>query len=247
MVAPEHLPVVVCGDFNEMPDSATYSLLTTGRTVVHVPARYAARVAAWAGDTAMAARSDVGSGADTRDVVVTNALGALTSAYASTSDGCEPEFTCATAKFDGTLDYILFTPGFDGDNGSVTATTTQALPPLGFAKRTRGMPNPAWPSDHLALGAVLQMVHTGGRVESGKGGASSATDASRMPRDSSDGDGVNDATPGHGDSRSHHRAQTKRHKRPSGARETSSPHDEAGWGESATGDSGRPGKRARPT
>lgn len=142
--------MILCGDWNELPDSATYSLLTTGRADIKVIV------------------DDYSGQHPPRPIAVANALGPLGSAYAVTHAGEEPQFTCATARFSGTLDYMFFTQGSTCSGGTDgcqtkcqarkgrhgwTVLRCPSLPPLPFAKRTNGLPNARWPSDHLALAA----------------------------------------------------------------------------------------------
>lgn len=88
---------------------------------------------------------------------------ALSSAYKNVL-GAEPEVTCATSRFEGTLDYVWFTravkPAAAPDTHPRTrlrAVRCQQLPTRQFARNSNGLPNAVWPSDHLALGCVFAL------------------------------------------------------------------------------------------
>lgn len=120
---PTEIPLLLCGDFNSLPDSGIYELITHGS----VPNSH----------------SDLASrkyGNFTRDGI--SHPFSLKSSYA---DVHELEFTNYTPNFIGTLDYIWYSTNtlqVVGLLGDVDKEYLQRVP---------GFPNYHFPSDHLAL------------------------------------------------------------------------------------------------
>lgn len=173
------LPLILGGDFNSLPveraanaapgapscdgvPSGAYALLTRGRLDPghpHHPARQ--------------------RGGSPGVTFTTAGWGPLASARAAAAeDGAEPALTTRTTEFEGTLDYIFVSPahwrvagvledpwpageaaaagggGGAGVSGGEAGAPPQAPPPpLAAFPPT---PNLAWPSDHLAVGAVVE-------------------------------------------------------------------------------------------
>lgn len=78
----------------------------------------------------------------------------LVSAYAAVHDGKEPEFTNYTGDFVGCLDYMWISADRLG------TTAFLEIPPVSELTRYSGtpLPNPQYPSDHVAL--VFDLVPT---------------------------------------------------------------------------------------
>jgi len=128
-------PAVILGDFNFMPDSSPYAIVC-------------------AGDVGVAGTWPRGETVGLETLSVRNGGQAYESAY-RVFHKSEPLFTNFTetgfGPFQGTLDYIWFTPG------SFVVTDCRAMP--SSAQEMLGpCPNPAEPSDHLLLDATLRFT-----------------------------------------------------------------------------------------
>ena len=151
LVAEREASLVLAGDYNLLPDSPGYHLLTTGALD---PASH--RDALTNVNPVM-----VGLGDDRAIDPETNPYQhlyvlnpdlfshslSLTSAYAAVL-GSEPETTNYTDRFSGTLDYICTTPGLD-------ALAVRSVP--GFDQLGDGCPNTVQPSDHLPISAQISL------------------------------------------------------------------------------------------
>ena len=127
-------PLVICGDFNSLPESGPYELLTTGKTsAVHPDMSIGTDQKKYS----YGRYSEKGFSHSFR----------LASAYASLLG--EPPFTNCTLDFVGVLDYIFYSVG--------SLVPTKVLEPVDFAlvKGTR-LPNAYFCSDHLSLMAELR-------------------------------------------------------------------------------------------
>jgi CCR4-NOT transcription complex subunit 6 len=125
------VPMVVCGDFNSMPDSAVYQLLAEGEV---------------SGEHADMQQFRYGS--YTNDGFRHSLP--LNSAYCEVL-GAEPSFTNYTADFVGALDYIFYTRDTLICNGVLEP------PPLAVVRKNTALPNPAFPSDHVSLLVELEL------------------------------------------------------------------------------------------
>eukprot|EP00948_MAST-09A_sp_MAST-9A-sp1_P000355 g355.t1 len=120
------LPLVLCGDFNSLPESAVYELLFSGRVRDnHEHLTY-------------------DSHGILPDTASLNHSVPLVSAYANML-GSEPEFTNYTGHFTGTLDYVGFTRDKLKCVGALVMPTAKELRKYFDAC----CPNPQHPSDHL--------------------------------------------------------------------------------------------------
>jgi len=129
LVLPRNLPLLLCGDFNSLTDSAVYQLLCNERI------------------TQEAIHSDIAN--------VLPPLSSLShrlplhSAFASIG---EPKYTNYTGHFVGTLDYIFFTK-----THLVTCTCLDVDSEELVAKHT-ALPSPLYSSDHICLVAELDWL-----------------------------------------------------------------------------------------
>ncbi|RKO99749.1 hypothetical protein CXG81DRAFT_14104 [Caulochytrium protostelioides] len=117
------MPILICGDFNSLPDSGVYELLSKGG----VPPTHPDFGSYKYGDltaSGMAHRLH------------------LSSAYA---DMGEPDFTNLTPGFRGVIDYIWYS----GSRLAVTGLLGNV--PRGYAAKTPGFPSQHFPSDHIPL------------------------------------------------------------------------------------------------
>lgn len=126
----EKAPIIICGDFNSVPTSGPYELLTTGK--------------------APSTHPDLLEGHNYGSYSKSGFAHSLKleSAYGFMG---EPPFTNYTLGFVGVLDYIFFT--------SKSLRATQVLQPVEVStvKSTR-LPNPFYSSDHVSLMAELQIL-----------------------------------------------------------------------------------------
>lgn len=125
------LPMVVGGDFNSMPDSGVYELLSKGQ----VPGKH----------------PDLGTfyyGQYTTEGLQHNIM--LASAYGSIG---EPPFTNYTGDYIGVLDYVWYTED--------TLRVCGLLQPVDHTTISSPLPNPHFPSDHISLLTEFEIKHRG--------------------------------------------------------------------------------------
>jgi len=139
-------PLVVCGDFNSLPGSGAYQLVTTGKIEE--------------GHPDACPPLPYGDAWDCKDN-----LKPMASAYA-TAYGEEPKLTNKSVRkfewpgselnaFSGTLDYLFYTPD--------TLEVSDALPvpdahqQLDFSDEVKSFPTATLPSDHVKIAATFQM------------------------------------------------------------------------------------------
>jgi len=157
-----NLPLILCGDFNSMPDSSVYEFLTTGSVrAVHPDLK---RNPCGITPAASEFRHDL----------------QLQSAFVSTL-GSEPQFTNFTGDFVGTLDYLFST------TDRLQAAAVHAVPTEEVLRKQSDspLPNPQYPSDHIALCADFHFVDKGqgnglhghGGMGNGMGGGRSGQQA----------------------------------------------------------------------
>jgi len=126
----EGAPIVICGDFNSIPGSGPYDLITSGNApATHVDLQDGYQYGIYSKSGFSHPFS-------------------LESAYGFMG---EPPFTNYTLDFVGVLDYIFFT--------NKSMRTSQVLQPVEVptVKSTR-LPNPYFSSDHVSLMAELQFL-----------------------------------------------------------------------------------------
>lgn len=130
---PRDIPLLLCGDFNSVPNSAVYELLSQARVNPRHPdlAEDPAKILPPSNE-------------------ITHSL-ELASTFAVVGDGAEPTFTNYTAEFKGVLDYIWYTRNVMSPTAIRPLPTPQQI-------RTEGLPNTQFPSDHLMLCAELQLT-----------------------------------------------------------------------------------------
>ena len=128
-------PMLVCGDFNSMPDSGVYELLANG---------YLSGKHSDLQESVFGSYGETGFRHDLR----------LRSGYREVL-GAEPSFTNYTADFVGSLDYIFFT------HDTIQATGVLEPPSLPVVKKNTALPNPQFPSDHISLLAEFELAAGG--------------------------------------------------------------------------------------
>mmetsp|Transcript_24405 Transcript_24405/g.61203 ORF Transcript_24405/g.61203 Transcript_24405/m.61203 type:complete len:695 (-) Transcript_24405:149-2233(-) len=126
-VGKHRVPMVVCGDFNSVPESGVYELLTKGG----VKGDHA--------DFGPYYYGEYTSGGMSHNM-------GLCSAYAPVS---EPGFTNYTADFIGALDYLFYTQG--------SIRVNAVLQPLDKSHVVTALPNAVFPSDHTSLVAEFEI------------------------------------------------------------------------------------------
>jgi CCR4-NOT transcription complex subunit 6 len=127
--SPTAIPLIVAGDYNSTPDSAVYSLFSSGAVPTSHPDLEGRKYAAL-----------------TRDGVFHPFT--LKSAYSSLG---ELEFTNYTPGFVGTLDYIWYS------TSALTVTGVLGEIDPEYVKRVPGFPNLHYPSDHIMLQAEFDV------------------------------------------------------------------------------------------
>jgi CCR4-NOT transcription complex subunit 6 len=128
------LPLLLCGDFNSIVNSAVYELLATERVnqshPIFSPQRDPARI--------LPDPNEIAHGLD------------LQSAYAFMG---EPKYTNYTANFVGVLDYIFFTK-----QNLIVSSVVDVSAEKEVSSQT-AIPNPQFPSDHVSLIAEIQWIN----------------------------------------------------------------------------------------
>jgi CCR4-NOT transcription complex subunit 6 len=139
---PLSIPFILCGDFNSLPDSGPYELITRGTLPPDHPD--------------LAGRK---YGNFTRDGM--HHPFSLKSAFGHIN---ELPFTNYTSNFTGVVDYIYYATGSLGVRGLLGEVDEEYL------ARVPGFPNVHFPSDHLALFAEFQLKSRRGttKVNHGK-------------------------------------------------------------------------------
>ncbi|KNC96818.1 uncharacterized protein SPPG_08019 [Spizellomyces punctatus DAOM BR117] len=127
------VPLLICGDFNSLPDSGVYEFLSSGR----VPQDH----------------EDFGT--YTYGPYTSEGLQhkfALKSAYSHTG---ELEFTNFTPQFKGVIDYVWYSTNTLSVTGLLSSVDRE------YISRTVGFPNAHHPSDHLPLVVSLRVKSPG--------------------------------------------------------------------------------------
>lgn len=119
----EAIPLVLCGDFNSMPDSGVYELITTGKLKADHKAL-----------------GNYKYGNFTRDGMKHPFT--LKSSYGHID---ELPFTNYTPDFTGVIDYIMYS------TNSLQATGLLGEVDPEYLERVPGFPNQHFPSDHISL------------------------------------------------------------------------------------------------
>jgi len=147
----KQVAIVVCGDFNSMPDSSVYQLLTEG----HVPSEHHDL-----GPYKYGVYTDTGFSHSLR----------LNDAYESVQTNY---FTNYTDTFVGILDYILFS--------NATLDVSKVLEPVEeeTIKYQVAMPNASYPSDHVPL--VAEIIYKSEKPVPGSHRASSGSPLIPVP------------------------------------------------------------------
>ena len=149
------IPMLVAGDFNSTPGSAAHSLLVNGsvspdavelqndplnilkpasKLCHHLP-------------LASAYASFVDGSEDSGDPAVARLRRRL-------GDTREPKFTNLTRDFKGTLDYILYSKDFLVPSGALELPDESEV----RSRKSNGLPNESWSSDHIALMSEFRYV-----------------------------------------------------------------------------------------
>eukprot|EP00040_Diaphanoeca_grandis_P031405 m.187902 g.187902 ORF g.187902 m.187902 type:complete len:675 (-) comp32321_c1_seq1:56-2080(-) len=134
---PKDIPLVLAGDFNSLPGSGAYRLITEGQLSVNDP-------------HAMVSREDMMCGISLPYPNLAHQI-VLESAYKKIYGG-EPMFTNFTSEpvsFSGTLDYIFYT------EKTLDVACVMPLPSFDACRKEVALPNSIYPSDHLPLTACF--------------------------------------------------------------------------------------------
>ena len=128
------MPLILCGDFNSLPDSSVYEFLSTGQVRAIHP------------DLKRDPLGITSKASDFRHDLQ------LVSTHVSVT-GSEPQFTNYTRDFVGTLDYIFSTP-------RLHPVSMFEIPNEETLRKHNDspLPNLQYPSDHIALCADYQFM-----------------------------------------------------------------------------------------
>lgn len=124
----ENIPLVLAGDFNSTPDSGAYQLIVNNKLPSNHP--------------------DLQTKHSIPDMHWAHHL-ELRSAYGEYNKKSEPIFTTKTPSFQGTLDYLFFTPRY------INLLGLLSLPELGPEET---MPNERHSSDHMSLMCKFEII-----------------------------------------------------------------------------------------
>lgn len=148
------LPLILAGDFNALPSSAIYQLITTGSVKSMHPDTVIPRELAQAGMKMPNFEPDTTQQLQSKAAL--NHPLELSSAYRRVL-GAEPDFTnvegassLGRAPFIGTLDYIFHT-------GQLQPLQVLRLPSLSLIQKEGNLPSSRFASDHLPLVAIFAM------------------------------------------------------------------------------------------
>ena len=100
-----------------------------------------------------------------QDEELQNPLGPMRSVYGDQEGNEQLRFTNVTAAFVGHLDYILYDSRFRVIQQLYVPTTFAELQDGTNVRNGHLLPSNVWPSDHLAIGAVLTLHCSEGRTE----------------------------------------------------------------------------------
>ena len=150
---PRGLPLVLCGDFNSLPDSAVYELFSTG--CVHPQHKHLEY--------------------DTQGILpdaqsLSHSI-PLCSAFAAMM-GKEPEFTNYTEGFKGVIDYVWFSADTISSVGVLNMPSAADIEGIPGGKPC---PNTQHPSDHLPIVFDFVLNSSLSQHASYDGGAGKAT------------------------------------------------------------------------
>jgi mRNA deadenylase 3'-5' endonuclease subunit Ccr4 len=150
------------------PGSGVYRLLATGTLPSSHPDHPAAAAARAAEVAGQGSGEDEGTGPRPqaqggrrgwrRRSLSTRGL-AFASAHAAARGGREPALTTRTATFQGALDHVFFSRhGAAGGGGDRGPLSWRVAATLDMPELDGPIPDARWPSDHLAVGADLELV-----------------------------------------------------------------------------------------
>jgi len=158
------IPMVVCGDFNSTPGSAAHSLLVNGAVapdsieLQNDPLGILAPSSKLCHKLPLAsAYATVLDGEDNGDPAIARLRRRL-------GDKSEPKFTNMTRDFKGTLDYIMYSRDYLAPSGALELPDESEV----RSRKTTGLPNESWSSDHIALMTELSYVIADGLERAGE-------------------------------------------------------------------------------
>lgn len=140
LLGPRQLPVIVCGDFNSLPDSGVYKFLSEGRI---------------AGNHADFETRAYGS-------VIRDGLHHRFRLHSAYPPSDVLPFTNYTADFVGVIDYIWYTEDRLAVTGILRGLSKDALCPY------RGCPNKYFASDHIPLLVAFKLKTSAGTDGEGR-------------------------------------------------------------------------------
>ncbi|KNZ80216.1 Glucose-repressible alcohol dehydrogenase transcriptional effector [Termitomyces sp. J132] len=127
------IPMIVCGDFNSIPESGLYEFISTGQLSASHPDFLGHQYGKY---TTEGLRHRLG----------------LKSVYAAPGAG-EPPLTNYTPTFQGSIDYIWYSTANLAANGALGEVDK------GYLEKVVGFPNAHFPSDHMCITAEFRVKH----------------------------------------------------------------------------------------
>ncbi|KAG6811599.1 hypothetical protein H0H92_006661 [Tricholoma furcatifolium] len=125
------IPLILCGDFNSVPESGVYEFLSTGQLSATHPDFLSHKYGRYTTDG------------------MRHKLG-VKSVYATPGAG-EPPLTNHTPSFQGSIDYIWYS------SANLAATGALGEVDKGYLEKVVGFPNAHFPSDHVCITASFRV------------------------------------------------------------------------------------------
>lgn len=197
MIKRKEIGVIVCGDFNSLPDSGVSSYLTKGGIGPRHPDFQSHTYEPYSNEGARntlnlrSAYSHVSQKLGLSQVTRTTPRGVGDEDSDSEEEGERSEqtdpllpFTNLTPGFQGCIDYVYY-----GREGSLVVTGALGGLPTDYVKQLVGLPSPHFPSDHISLlvefkvdeGSAREIISSstaGGAKVSSNVGANASTTSS---------------------------------------------------------------------
>lgn len=153
IAASADIPMLVAGDFNATPGSASHNLLVRGAVPPNAVELANDPLGILSPSTKLchhlplaSAYASVANGEPSADPALVRLRRRLDPATG------EPKFTSITRDFKGSLDYILYSTDFLAPSGALELPDESEV----RRKNNSGLPNDIWSSDHVALMAEFQ-------------------------------------------------------------------------------------------
>ncbi|CAA6653663.1 unnamed protein product [Spirodela intermedia] len=146
------IPMLVCGDFNSLPGSASHALLARGKVDQMHPELVVDPLGILRPATKLTHQLPLVSAYSSFARMVGGSMGLGQQRSRMDLKTNEPLFTNCTRDFTGTLDYIFYTAD------SLTVESLLELLDEESLRKDTALPSPEWSSDHIALLAEFQCM-----------------------------------------------------------------------------------------